>query len=262
MKFIIKVLTAFCLAVTIAFGSVHSNANAHIYWVAPPGQFQIDAIRPAWMDAAAAMPVLAGQSLNHIIPFEAIQNDLAITLNAIVNNNTPANQQRLINLTDALFPTLGTVARGNMVIARTALLQSINAGAVGNYHNNSRALLSRLNSSPDNIRAGNAAINLAIGQNLDVDFNPGTIPFPGIPVNTIGPPPVAGTLILTLTPASNLVVYRYQLVTTQPMTFVISPVTNRQLSSVAAPTVGPVAPPPHPVLVIDPVGGGIPFLYQ
>lgn len=236
----------------------------HIGWVGGAGQFQLDPNRPGWMDGMGGVAVGPGQSRNHIIDFENIQNDLANILNALVAANTLVNQNRLINLTDALMPTAGG-ARTNMIALRTALLASITAGTVGNYNTEARALLSQLNSSPDNVRVGDAAINASIGQNIDADFNPGTVAFGGGMVSTTAVPGgvvVPAQPVLTLTPASNNQVYRYQMVTQQAISFVINPLNNRQLSSVTGPTVGTVAPaPPHPVLVTDPAGVGMPLLY-
>ncbi|WP_413173207.1 DUF4157 domain-containing protein [Anabaena azotica] len=242
------------------------TVQRHISWVTPPGQFQIDADRPGWMDGVGAMALGPGQSRNHIVDFENIQNDLANILNTIVAAPTLANQNHLIRFTDALMPTVG-FPRTNMVAMRTALITSMTAGppAVANFHTEARALLSRLNSSPDNVRVGNAAINTSIGQNLDADFIPGTVLYPGGNVRThVAPAGVhqGPTTVLTLTPASNAIVYQYQQETTQMITFVINPANRRQLSSVTGPTVGTALPlPPHPVLVTDPSGVGLPFLY-
>ncbi len=258
MKMLFRICAAVLLAVTLAFGSFQGNANAHINWVNPPGQFQVDATRPGWTGSVAGLPVGPGQSRNHIVAFDIIQNDLAIILNNIVAANTPANRQHLIDLTEALFPT-NTNERTNMRNHRTTLQNSINAGATGNYNAQSRSLLSDLNSSPDNIRVGNSGINASIGENIDADFNAGTIGFPGPPVNTTGPIPPKGSPVLTLIPASETVLYAYQEETTQGMTFVIDPNTNLQLSSVIGPTNVPAAGRPFPVYVR---GAGTPYLYQ
>jgi predicted secreted protein len=208
--------------------------------------------------------VAVGPRQSHIIDFENIQNDFANILNALVGANTMANQNRLINLTNAIIST-GGGARANMINLRTTLMTSITAGTVANYYAESRALLSQLNSSPDNVRVGNSAINASIGQNIDADFNPGTVAFAGGMVSTTAIPGgvvVPAQPVLTLTPTSNNQVYRYQMVTQQAISFVINPLNNRQLSSVTGPTVGTVAPaPPHPVLVTDPAGVGMPLLY-
>ena len=245
-------------------GSSSQPVQRHISWDAVAGQFQLDPTRPGWVDGLAGAPVGPGQSRNHIIDFENIQNDLATILNTIIAANTPGNRAQLTTLTNALIPTPGP-ARTNMIFWRTALIASINAGIVGNYHTEARALLSLLNSSPDNVRVGDAGINTVIGQNIDADFNPGMVAFAGGMVSTMAAP--AGVIVpaqpvLTLTPASNDQVYRYQAVTQQTITFVINPFNNRQLSSVTGPNVGTAAPlPPYPVLVTDPAGAGIPFLF-
>jgi hypothetical protein len=236
----------------------------HISWAGGAGQFQLDGLRPGWMDGMGGVAVGPGQSRNHIIDFENIQNDLANILNALVAANTLVNQNRLINFTNAIIPTAGG-ARVNMINLRNTLMASITAGTVGNYNTEARALLSQLNSSPDNVRVGNAAINASIGQNIDADFNPGAVAFAGGMVSTTAVPGgvvVPAQPVLTLTPASNNQVYQYQMVTQQAISFVINPLNNRQLSSVTGPTVGTVAPaPPHPVLVTDPAGVGMPLLY-
>lgn len=101
------------------------------------------------MGAVGALAPGLLQSRNHIVPFETIQNDLANYLNDLIGADTDHNQERLINL------------------------------ATGPYDAHARALLSSLNSSPDNVRLGSRVTNLSIGENLDADFNPGTTAWPG-----------------------------------------------------------------------------------
>lgn len=238
----------------------------HIHWVTPPGQFQIDHVRPGWMDGAGALVHVPGlTSRNHIIDFENIQNDLAIILNNIVvGGGPPAHVVNLINFTNALVHTPG-VAQASMFAIRATLIAALGPPVINaTAHIQARLLLSRLNSSPDNVRVGNAAINTSIGQNIDADFTPGIFPFAGGMVRTAAAPAgalVAAQPVLTLTPASNLQVYRYQEYTTQMISFVINPVNNRQLSSGMGPTVGALGL-PYPVLVTDPALINLPYLYQ
>jgi hypothetical protein len=152
-----------------------------------------------------------------------------------------------------------------MVNHRNTLLASITALTFANYDGDARALLSRLNSSLDNVRVGDAAINASIGQNIDADFVAGTTPFAGGTVRTTANPAgivVGAQLVLTLTAVSNARLYAYQEATTQGLSFVIHPITNRQLSSVTGPTVGTaLGNPAYPVLVTDPLAVGVPFLF-
>lgn len=244
----------------------------HIWWDGVANQFVIDGTRPGWMGTVGALAPGAFQSRDHIVPFETIQNELCISLNNLLVFNTLANQQHLIDQTEALFPT-ASPDRWTMRVRRQYLITAINLGQVANYHAGARALLSSLNSSPDNVRLGNSALNLSIGENLDADFNPGTFPFGGGNCQTsAGVVMIAPQPVLTLTPASNTTVYAYQTHTDQPMSFVLGllPIPNRQLSSVVGPTAGgglpvgmpPIAPLPLPVLVTDPTGANLPYLYQ
>lgn len=236
----------------------------HISWNAILAQFELDPNRPGWIGTVAALVPGGGQSRNHIIDFENIQNDVAFLLNVIVGANTLFNRTRLIALTDAVMPTPG-LRRTDMVNHRNTLLASITALTFANYDGDARALLSRLNSSLDNVRVGDAAINASIGQNIDADFVAGTTPFAGGTVRTTANPAgivVGAQLVLTLTAVSNARLYAYQEATTQGLSFVIHPITNRQLSSVTGPTVGTaLGNPAYPVLVTDPLAVGVPFLF-
>ncbi len=241
----------------------------HISWSFANNQFEIDNTRPGWMGTVAQMPTGWLQTKNHIVPFADIQNDLTLKLNAFVGAPlVPANRQAIIDFSNALYPSLPNPDYGNMTGRRANILNDITVGANGNYHAHSRALLSALNSSPDNIRAGGAATNLSIGQNLDADFNAGTQIWHGGNCHTAaGHVFVPPNNFLTLTAASNNIIYAYQQQSGAALSFVLS-FLNKQLSSGVGPTAGggvvlgvpPVAP-ALPVLVTDPAGVGDPYLY-
>lgn len=243
-------------------------AQRQIYYNGGVPQFEIDGKKPAFMGAVKALLVLGNQSRDHIVPFDAIQNDLAIILNGILTG-AMANVD-LINFSEALFPNkAATASYGVMTNRRGKLITSLNNGATGSYEKHARALLSALNSSSENIRVGNAALNSSVGENLDADFLPGVFTVPGGPgLNVIGnggaqtlPP---GTQYLRLIPASESVLYEYQKHTTQDLSFVLNPVTNTQVSSVIAPTTVVPAQPVSgkSVVVFDPTGVGVPFYYS
>lgn len=235
----------------------------HISWNGGANQFEIDGTRPGWMGAVAAMAPGMLQSRNHIVPFETIQNDLCLALNACVANNGPATQQVVIDQTDALFPN-ATPGRATMIQRRDDLFDALDNGATGQYHARARALLSAMNSSPDNVRLGSRLQNWRIGENLDADFNPGITAFAGgLCYTNAGAAPVVvpPQNVLTLTPASNRIIYDYQQQTTQTMSFVLSQFTNMQISSGTGPG-GAGAGANMPVLVTDPAGLDHPYLYQ
>ena len=234
----------------------HPVIQRHISYNNVANQFEVDASRPTWQGALSATPA-RGQSRNHVIDFENIQNDLANMLNTLLVANTAPNRATLTRMVNSLVPSAGAYRTATLNHLNN-LIAAITAGNTALYHAESRALLSRLNSSPDNVRIGNSAINSSIGQNIDAEFNAGTTPYNGN-VRT-----AAGTIahngpVLTLTPAHNRIVYEYLSQTTQGglLTFVINPVTNRQLSSTQPPTVAN-----RPVLITDPAGAATPFLFQ
>ena len=231
-------------------------------------QFQINNIRPNWIGQVSQWLVFNGRSKNHIIAFEHIQNDLCIILNEIIAN-IPNSINRLINLTDSLYSNTQTIEYGIMINHRNQLLNAIQNNQTFNYQQLAQTLLSDINSSPDNVRLGDAGINLSIGVNIDADFLAGTFFYTG-PVQTVkGTPFVHNLQHLRLTPNSNSIVYRYQSVTNRPLHFILNgrggalnqAVPNgMHLSSGALPTVFNRQN-PFPVLVTDPNGLNAPFLY-
>lgn len=232
-------------------------------------EFQIDGNKPSFIGDVKAMVLLASQSRDHIVPYAAIENDLAVLLNQYLAN--PGNTTDLTNFSEALFPNkIGNSSYDAMVQHRTRLLNTLAAGTTGNYQAHARSFLSRLNSSTDNIRAGDSSLNSSIGESLDTDFIPGfqTVAFGGLAVvGSSGAQMLpAGTNYLRLNPGSESVLYEYQNHTTQELSFVLNPTTNTQVSSVDAPSpTGGAAPATVsglPVVVFDPAGTGVPFLYQ
>lgn len=213
-----------------------------IYYTPKNKRFEIDNKRIGWIGIWGGKAP-TGQTRNHIVPFEAIQNDLCLKLNAILKSNTSTTRHDLIDYTETLF--LGSSPeRTGMRKRRTRLLAALQKGLTSKYQTSARMLLSALNSSPDNVRWGHAGLNSSIGENLDADFQPGTTAY-------------GGQNVLTLTPSSNSLLYGYQSHTDRTLSFVLDPTTNRQLSSGTSPTTGSGLP----VLVTDPTKQGQPFLF-
>ena len=215
------------------------------------------------------MPVDRLQSKNHIIPFAGIQNDLCILLNQLLREH--AYQNEVIALCESLYPNQRTPDYEEMVNRRDACINAIIKGDSSEYNERSRALLSALNSSPDNMRAGNAITNLSIGENLDADFNAGSVVYNGNVIQN-GNVVAINQNVLTLVPDSNAIVYSYfhQQENSAAirggfgLSFVLSPPTGRQISSVTEPTVGGgiLGAAALPVLVTDPAKQADAYLFQ
>jgi len=246
----------------------------HISWDAANNQFVIDIFRPAWMGTVFGMPVGMLQSKNHIIPFAGIQNDLCILLNQLLDDHAYQNeayQNEVIALCESLYPNQRTPDYEEMVNRRNTCINAIINGTSSEYHESSRALLSALNSSPDNIRAGNAFTNLSIGENLDADFNAGSVVYNGNVIQN-GNVVAINQNVLTLVPDSNAIVYNYfhqqensaAIRGGFSLSFVLSELTRRQISSVTGPTVGGgiLGAAALPVLVTDPAKQADPYLFQ
>jgi hypothetical protein len=233
-------------------------------------EFQVDGAKPTFMGAVKAMAVGVG-SRNHIIPYAAIENDTAVLLNNWLAN--PAIGTAAIqNLTEALFvdKTGGAASYQTMLVRRATLFTTLGTASIADYQTHVRALVSALNSSSDNVRPGDSSINSSIGENLDVDFLPGTITVPpaGLPVVGNGGPVTlaGGTEYLRLEPNSEQILYNYQINTTQDLSFVFGALTNTQLSSLDAPQPvgggGAATVAGKVVVVFDVGGGGVPFCYS
>lgn len=241
-------------------GHEAAPANApiqrHIHWD-PAGYFFIDTptSRPAWIGSLALFGMGTGLSRNHIVPFNAIQDDLAVHLNNLVTNvAAPAPYiAALDNFCRTLYPVPAGPDYAMMVARRATIVADILAGNVANYGPHARALLSSLNSAPANIRLGLPGTNASIGENLDADFLPGTFTYTG-QANTGGglmnfPAPIN---VLSVTPASARVLYPFQDQTQYQLAFVLNPA-NRQLSSGTGPVpTPPVGPGAMPVLILSP----------
>ncbi|WP_426368909.1 DUF4157 domain-containing protein [Streptomyces sp. E-08] len=231
-------------------------------------QFEVDGTRPGWQGPVAGAPG-AGNSRNHQIPFDGIQNDLALRLNNYMNfggvNGGAVAQAQLTAieaLTDSLFPTAGTYQR-NMRATRAALIRAIDTGNANDSHNYARSLLSQMNSSPDNIRNGPSGLNSSISDNLDVEFNAGSTPFTGSAETANGVQQFNALQVLTLQARSNDIVFGYSQGAVGAPGFVLDPVTGLQMSSTAAPS-GVGRHPgggSWPVLVRDPSGAGNHLLF-
>ena len=265
----IKVLNLLGLVLAVALAAV--PAQAKIYW--QNNEFRIDSNRPGWTGAVAKLNVGQGESRDHIIAFEVIQNDLATLLNILRNN--PKNQtdvNRLATVTDALFQNGPSGELQAMQTARNNLLKDMVGKNTGNYQKGAQKLLSLLNSSSANVRVGNSALNTSIGYSIDAQFQPGLSTYTGkVSVNN-GPIQLNKVSVLRLTDHDNAIVYIYQTSNTLPLGFVVNGIAGAlntaapngvQLSSTQLPTVTPSDPKkPYPVLVVDPANNTIPFLYQ
>ena len=263
-------------------------------------QFQINATRPAWIGPVAVMPLLPTQDRCHVIAFEVIQNDLANILNAVLANlggaGLAAQLARLVAFTDSLFPT-PSPSQAAMVLARNGLvtdIQAVPAVPRGVLTWRAQNLLRLLNSSPDNIRAGDSGLNISIGYSIDADFLPGTHWYQGPVVTNAPAPPVgvlpggavpvpagpggAGTIpvgpieCVMLTAPHESLLWNYQVQSGLTLAFVLNGMAGalnaaaaqcQHLSSGVMPPAPPIAFPvvPYPVLVRSPVGGAY-FLYQ
>ena len=126
-----------------------------------------------WVGPVSVSPG-PGNHRAHIIPFAAIQNDLI----TILNTDSQDKTQAIEALTDALFNNEGNMYTA-MINARNNLLEAIQNQANGEtIAEQAQALLKQLNSSPDNVRPGDANMNQSIGNHIDADlhgFNNGFI---------------------------------------------------------------------------------------
>lgn len=225
------------------------------------GQFVIDSGRPSFIDSVAKWKVSKGfTSVDHIVPFKTIQNDLCVLLNQfLVDPTNNAEENKLRALHSSLYHS--GLPKTHFKYAGLNLenvIKQIKAGATQNYAGSSGYYLSYLNSAPDNLRIGDASLNSSIGENLDVDFNSGSILYSGAARTTAGTQNLVGREVLTLTTKSNTVLYLYLNATPSGMLTFVLDSSNTQLSSVAGPSKSGL-----PVLVTDPSGGGAtPFLFQ
>ena len=244
----------------------------HVVWVDPADQFQVDFnnTRPGWTGNVANMVTGGNQSRNHIIAFEVIQNDVINILNSLIVNFTAMEEVRLIDLAESLF--LGGPANeiNNVQDALTNVLDEIRNGNTANYNASARHLLSVLNSSTANVRVGDSGLNGSIGYNIDADFVPGTSMINENVATVNGVANYNGE-VLMLTPHHNAIVFNYQEHCGLTLSFVLSGIGGAlypgtphgmQLSSTQLPQVGPPANYPYPVLVRDPAGVALPYLYE
>jgi hypothetical protein len=207
-----------------------------------------------------------GLSRNHIIPFNAIQDDLAVHLNNLVANAAAPGPYiaALTNFCTTLYPVPAGPDYATMVARRATIVADILAGMVANYGPHARALLSSLNSAPANIRLGAPGLNKSIGENLDADFLPGTYKYTGQAKTGAGLKNfVAPIDVLRPTTASDRVLYPFQDQTQYQIAFVLN-AANKQLSSLTGPApTPPVGAGAMPVLIMSPnafaAGGAPPF---
>jgi hypothetical protein len=139
-----------------------------------------------WAPAGAGTAALAGgQSRNHVISHHHILESLTNLLNTIYNQRlaapgaAPAAVAQLTNVTNSLFPA-GGVPQAAMALARTNVINAIYAsvgaapgalaGHAATMSQLATTLESHLTSSPDNVRAGDANMNLRIGNNIDAQY--------------------------------------------------------------------------------------------
>ncbi|MFE6750652.1 DUF4157 domain-containing protein [Kitasatospora purpeofusca] len=262
-------------------------------------------VRPDWEGDAATMAANAAaqqQSLNHIIPFERIEYDLTKHLNFLLDDRgTAAWQGRVADFEtncDALF-TNGTPEHTEMVRRRdivknlvSAVPQNPGGPQRAPVTTAARKLLSALNSSSQNLRAGNSSLNSSISNAIDAEFRTGTFWYSGPVVTGKTPPaggnPPAGATRITgptgaqgsrtvtdlecvrLTPQHESHVYAYIDASPSSFHFVLSggagalhPLARpgQQMSSTQAPTAVALPSSPHPVIVMDPNNTKAPHLF-
>ncbi|MEV0192319.1 DUF4157 domain-containing protein [Kitasatospora purpeofusca] len=262
-------------------------------------------VRPDWEGDAATMAANAAaqqQSLNHVIPFERIEYDLTKHLNFLLDNRgTAAWQGRVADFEtncDALF-TNGTPEHTEMVRRRdivknlvSAVPQNPGGPQRAPVTTAARKLLSSLNSSSQNLRAGNSSLNSSISNAIDAEFRTGTFWYSGPVVTGKAPPaggnPPAGAARITgptgaqgnrtvtdlecvrLTPQHESHVYAYIDASPSSFHFVLSggagalhPLARpgQQMSSTQAPTAVALPSSPHPVIVMDPNNTKAPHLF-
>ncbi|GAB2627941.1 hypothetical protein GCM10027168_69560 [Streptomyces capparidis] len=262
-------------------------------------------VRPDWEGDARTMATNAAaqqQSLNHIIPFERIEYDLTKHLNFLLDSRGKAAWATRVTAfeanCDALF-TAGTPEHTEMVRRRDivknligALVQSPSGPQRAPVTTAARSLLSALNSSSRNLRAGNASLNSSISNAIDADFLTGTFWYSGQVVTGATPPagrtPPTGARTITgppgaqgnhsvanlecvrLTPQHENHVFAYIDASPSSFHFVVSggagalhPLAQpgQQMSSTQAPTAVALPAQPHPVLVMDPANAKAPHLF-
>ncbi|WP_084134741.1 DUF4157 domain-containing protein [Paenibacillus harenae] len=248
-----------------AGGSPSSLIQRQIFYEHHVSQFSIDGKKPSFMGALKQLALQGGQSKDHIIPYAAIENDLAVFLNEILAKKYTVND--LTQLTEALFLDKTKLMYHEMVKRRTKLIADLNNGLHPSYEKSARALLSALNSSEDNVRIGDSITNSSIGENIDANFLPGTfkVGAAGLNVQGAGGPMMlaANTEYLRLEPNSEEIVYNYQDRTSQGLSFVLGAISNTQLSSETAPqsVVGGSPVSGLPVIVFGKNPLSIPFYY-
>ncbi|GCL38272.1 hypothetical protein SR1949_33860 [Sphaerospermopsis reniformis] len=260
---------------TTASATNSKTIQRQIYYVTniPAPQFQIDDNRPNWLPVIRNLMTGNGQSRNHIIAFEVIQNDLCRELNNLIANPQHLQTLNLLeNLTDALYTNMNSVEYNDMINQRQLLITAIQHGNAQDYENLAQQLLTSLNSSPDNVRVGDSSLNTSIGYWIDAEFEPGKIAYTGSVRTSNGIINVRNRDCLILTQDSESIVYRYQKQTGLSLSFVINGLQGsvhpaaqqgQHLSSTQLPTVAPaVNQNPFPVLVRDPAGVDDPYLYE
>lgn len=143
----------------------------------------------------------AGQARNHVIGYHHIAESLTNLLNDLYEAYrnppgppTPATViTHLRDTTDALFHLNSTAAAGgaplaglspeyqamvnhrNLLLATIAAIPNYNAplpGVIANLGAQATTLESDLISSPENVRAGDAGMNLRVQENIDADYGP------------------------------------------------------------------------------------------
>lgn len=291
----------------------HNNGHAvqrQIYFESNPVgnilEFQHNtSVRPVWEGDAATMATNAAaqqQSLNHIIPFERIEYDLTKHLNFLLENRGTTAWQGHVAAFEANFDALftnGTPEHTEMV-RRRDIVKNLISTVAQNPSGPQRApvttaarkLLSALNSSSHNLRAGNSSLNSSISNAIDAEFLTGTFWYSGQVVTGKTPPaggnPPTGATRITgptgtqgnhsvsdfecvrLTPQHESHVFAYIDASPSSFHFILSggagalhPLAQpgQQMSSTQAPTAVALPGTPHPVIVMDPNNTKAPHLF-
>jgi hypothetical protein len=131
--------------------------------------------RPKWIGQLAALAPAALTSLNHVISYHHIAESLTNVLNAVygpIVAKAASADAPLLALTESLY-TSATPEVAAMRVTRGQLIAEIaKAGAATDAKLTQYAseLEEHLNSSPDNVRQGDASRNMSISSAIDPDF--------------------------------------------------------------------------------------------
>lgn len=222
-------------------------------------QFYTTGERLGFVDSVAKWNTNSGESIDHIIPFHTIENDLCIRLNELLANPKGGTEiQNLKDLHASLYPTQKPVNHYKFSVqVLDNVINQIQNGNTSAYNVAANQLLSYLNSAPDNLRIGDSNTNSSIGENLDCDFQSGSFNYSGVVEYSGGQKIVNNHAVLLLTDDSNTILYNYFSASPSDMFSFVLDNNKKQMSSVQPPTKSGL-----PVLVTDPNKKKYPYLFE